>query len=225
MACPKNLRTDLLTGANTGGAWTYNGFNANIGATPAAPTVYPQVAGTAIPLNLNNSAAPVIPGGDNPSVTTDAADIGFHFFTYNVAIGDCTDSQVVILQVLPAVDAGADFNLSLCENGSSVVIYDEWVTNGTNPPLNIAGTTEWASASASSAYVPGSTADDITDDTFDPSLAAIGTYTYVFTVSATGQESGYTINCTDCTKTATVTISVVQAPVAGTAQTIAVCNA
>lgn len=83
--CLINLRTDLLTGADGGGEWTYDGYNETNSSGPFT-------VGTGEFENL--------PSGDNPQIDTSGKPVGFYRFTYSGGSGDCEDEVSVVLQII-----------------------------------------------------------------------------------------------------------------------------
>lgn len=232
MACTKNLRTDLLDStADTGGTWTYNGYRTfgnydgdkentgqfSPGDTPASP-----------PEELPSAGATM--SGDDPSVDLDGHTAGVYSFSYEVTGGSCTDTENVVLPLFDAPDAGEDTIINLCTTDASINLYTQWGIDGTNAPNASTSGVGWHSGTGlallGGAYNNNSTVNDITDDTFDPSIAGVGTYIFVYLeeVDMSALSGFDASDCIDCTDRATVTVIVTQEPNAGSASNAAYCN-
>jgi hypothetical protein len=98
MACLKNLRTDLLNGANAGGTWSYLGFH------PCDPEGTPGAGGT----------NPGTLSGDNPEIDPNDWIVGYYFFKYEGGQGDCADEVITVLQVLPKPCYPVPEDVSFC---------------------------------------------------------------------------------------------------------------
>jgi hypothetical protein len=202
MACAIFLRTDLLTGADTGGEWTYDGYsidNTTFGAGGTAP-------GALV--------------GDNPELDVTGWTPGFYKFTYAGGTGECADEVSTILAVIASPDAGCtpdDITYCEGEGGSGVNLLtlknDECEEEITNDDLTI----EWDGVSddPGAAFSAGSL--DIED-------LPVGTYTFTFTKTAT-VPGGFTLSeCENCEASeATLTIIITENFTAGTANSVAVC--
>jgi hypothetical protein len=204
--CTINLRTDLATGASTGGTWSYLGYSTTVGGTPGA-------GGTTPPALV----------GDNPAVDFSGYTPGFYHLRYAGGSGDCASQADYIVPVVDSGDAGTDATIDLCEDDAAINISAQLggtYPSGINPPdIAISGDT------ANAGYSDNSTAGDVTDDTFDPSLSGVGTFTFTITVTPEAP-AGYTLAaCTNCDpSTATLTINVLANFNSGTPNNVAVCN-
>lgn len=201
MACLKSLRTDFLTGADTGGVWTYTG--------PQSIQIVVTGLGT-VQLNPSNV---IDPGNDDPELDFDTlaglacGESYPALFTYTVTSGGCTGTAVVGLTVACVPDAGADAELDLCETDDAVIILDELGTDDTGGTI----TGDTANPGYAAGGTPPATAS------FDPSLSGVGSFDFVYTVT----DSSADCPCDD--SVATLTINVSAAPDAGTGSTAEIC--
>lgn len=203
MACLKSLRTDFLTGADTGGVWTYTG--------PSAIQV--QITGISGTVQLQ--PGDTVGSTDNPELDFDtlaglACDNTYpNLFTYTVTSGGCTDTATVGLTIACPPDAGTDIEIDLCESDSAVNLYD------------LLGATSndgvWTGDTANPGYSDNGTGGDPTDDTFDPSASGTGTFSFTYTVSDTSTDCP----CPD--SVGVITINVDTTPEAGTGSTAEIC--
>lgn len=225
MACAISLldRMNLNPGLSgviaTGGVWTFtsttNGSNDLTVSLNGAPniTVVPGV---------------VIGSTDNPSLNFDGSADADYVFTYTTGGGGaCQDDATLTVTVAAGVTAGVDFSTTLCTVVSENRNLYDILTGGngltgpgagsvTIPGSGITGV--WTGTGISSpGYSAG--AGVVTDDTFNPSLATVGTYTFTYTVDRTTA-----VDCLNCQDTATITFIVSDAPYPGLDSTVTVCS-
>lgn len=215
MACVQNLNS-RLTGQDPGGSWYYLGRSGTAGG----------------PYTYNVAEAPSCDGGatlvqGNPAANTgaiscptainfDNAATGFHGFVYEVEVGSCSATAAVEIEVLDQPSPGIPpATQQYCTTDSAFTIWTLW----SSAPGDVGTWDVSSTGTASLGYTAGATIDL---DTFDPSAAGTGTYTFVHTVTTPGNT--YPVNCADCTQTATITIEVIATPSAGTPSNITVCN-
>jgi len=197
MACPKFLRTDLNPTGQSGGQWTYVGYNSSVPG--------PTWAGTPSISLVNVAAGQVYtPGNDNPTINPLGVSAGFYAFDYIVTApvsggNACSDTERIVIQVAPAACAGQSRSISLCGDSSVLNLVDE-LEDGSACAVTI----DTASGSATSnAGYTGSPSY-----TFDPSLSPAGTFTFTNTVNV-DPYSGFAVNCADCANSAaTLSLSV-----------------
>lgn len=245
MSCCRNLRTDLLTGADATGdtvEWNYLGFASDGtgigGPYTDTPSVYPKVIANCVAACATGTAVNVVgnplTGSDDDTdvaVCFEGVDAGYYKFEYSITAGTCSDTQEVIVEVLDPPDVGTNASLTYCDTDGPFNMYAAWDNETSAPANGLATTIGWDSIAPS---VPNGAHDDvgtltnITDDTFDPSdlFGVIDPRIYVFTFSATAAAvaPNYMINCADCTQESTLTITVTTAPDAGTPAEQTVCN-
>lgn len=204
MACPKFLRTDLNPTGQSGGQWTYVGYNSSVPGPAWSDT-------PSIPL-VNVAAGQIYtPGNDNPSVNPLAVSAGFYAFDYivNAPVSGgnaCSDTERVVLQVANAACAGNSKSLTLCSDSSTINLFPTLQTDS-------ACTVQVGTLSGSLLSNPGYTGAP--SYTFNPALSPSGTYTFTNSRSVT-PESGFTVSCDDCgASTATLTITVVEVEAIG----------
>lgn len=175
----------------------------------------------------------VVPGSvigstDNPSIDFGASADADYVFTYTTGGGGaCQDDATITVTVANGVTAGVDFSTTLCTVINENRILHEILTGGngingvqggtvTLPGTGVTGV--WTgSGIVSPGYDAGGAA--VTDDLFNPSLAAVGTYTFTYTVDRTDA-----VDCENCQDTATITFIVSDAPYPGEDSTVTVCN-
>lgn len=211
MACPKFLRTDLNPTGQSGGQWTYVGYNSSVPG--------PSWAGTpSIPL-VNVSAGQVYtPGNDNPTINPLGVSAGFYAFDYTVTApvsggNACTDTERVVIQIAPAACAGQSATISLCGDSAVLSLVDE-LEDGSACAVTI--DTVSGSLTSNAGYTGSPTY------TFDPSLSPAGTFTFTNTVNV-DPYSGFTVSCADCANSAaTLSLSVTPVEAIGSASE-AVC--
>lgn len=122
MACLKYLRTDYKSDADTGGTWTFVGYN-NVSETA------PFTSGATINSISYNPGDDFTSEGedpDNPELTTDTLVAGFYKFEYTVGSVGCNDISDLILEVndicypTPGTDAQGNllpvFTANICYN-------------------------------------------------------------------------------------------------------------
>ena len=219
-SCNKDLNAQL-SGQDPGGSWYYRGVAATSGGALNPPSNFPTCdGGTA--LLIGNPTGNVNAVSCPSTVCFDGADTGFHKFTYEVETGSCSATADIEIQVLDTPDPGTPPGTqTYCTADDAFTIWDLW----SSAPA-VAGTWKVSSTGlASPGYNDEGSASDITDDTFDPGAATPGTYTFIHTITVTNPSSGtHPTNCAGCTQEATITISIVETPNAGTPSNITVCN-
>lgn len=188
--CQLSLRTDINSSSDTGGVWTYLGYNPvdpNVGNwnfTPVNPLV---------PLTIGQTLV-----GDNPMIDSAGKSNGFYRFSYAVTQGDCTDTEFFVIQIRNTSCAGDDFSVSLCSNSPTVSLaqlYD----NNTTCDLVIGNLT-----GQSGSPIIGSGPNF----NFNPSTNGPGTFIIRNTVIS-NPFSGFISQCEDCTDFADATITVI----------------
>lgn len=206
MACLINLRTDGLSGADSGGTWTWNGHHASSDTGP---------------FSTGTGTDPGTLTGDNPQIDFDGFIPGFYSFTYGGGEGDCGDEVDVIIAVVPSVNAGCDETLTYC-TGTGGTAVDLLALKNTECAESITDdnlTIEWDNSSDDPGAEFNAGAGTLNID----NLSA-GTYVFNF-IKTVEPPAGYTLeDCPNCaTDEATLTIVVQASFDAGTAQNIAVC--
>lgn len=216
MACVKNLRTDFLTGADTGGTWQYLGYHAsNPAGTPGA--------GGTDPGTLT---------GDNPQLDFTAYVPGFYFFRYSGGEVPCDGSVDIVIPVAPAPCIGAPDDIAFCEancdadpnpvGGSNAVEYFV-VEQDCNFSVDWHDFDLEQAPDSPDEFPAGFLNNWINGDENWCNLA-IGVYKVKATVSLKAI-SGFTFDCDDCDSVDhTLTITVREEFNAGTPTNIAVCN-
>ena len=205
MSCSLNLRTQGLTGADTGGTWEYNGYNSNNASGPFG-------AGGTSPGTLT---------GDNASIDFSGYTPGFYSFTYSGGQGDCADHVELVIAVTPSVNAGCDAEIQICQGEgttqSLLTLKNEECNEDIND-VNLTITLDDQGDDPGSAYNAG--AGTINLAALDP-----GIYIFEFKKEVTVPDGYDLSNCPNCDPSfATLTIEVLLSFDAGTANNIAVCN-
>jgi hypothetical protein len=149
MACPDFfLRTDGLTGADTGGTWA-----------------------------LESGTYPGSLAGDNPEIVIEDLGFGSNVFKYRYSTVDCPEVESTVVLFRPNLGSGDDSTYTACDNATAltlITLIDNFVA-GAN------ATYEWSGDGTSSpGYFVGTSYNN---STFDPSVAGVGTYNFVLTVS------------------------------------------
>lgn len=200
MACPKNLRTQLMTGAEAGGTWTYDGFSVDEAG--------PFTIGAWDPSPLT---------GDDPAVDfTGATSDGYHAFTYSGVdcLGNTVNAQLIVW-VSPRPDAGDPAVVDICEDETITV--DLFAELGGTPQTG--GVWELTSGTID----PGSTFD-AGAGTVDFVNHPPGTLIFTYTVSPSAP-AGYSLqNCENCDDDAsTVSVNINDTFDPGTPIQVGVC--
>ena len=236
MACIKALRTDFLTSSQSGGTFTFNGYDANLNETNptgALPTNEPTA------LTGLNPGDPVA-GGDNPSIDFSGTDEGVYSFTYTVISGSCTTSVTFLVPSIEGPNEGTDNSITACDADTNIIYLFDAISGGDGTNAVAANTLgvdtdgTWTISTATGAFFNGGV--DPTTATFDMSVitAGSGSATFIATYTIAGitgsqiyggttytQASG----CDDCDQTTDlVTISIVSAGTAGTPSNVYVCS-
>lgn len=221
MACAINL-FDYITGTNVSNTGTWQ-FTSTTGSGPNV-TLNVDGAGDAV-----YAPDAQVGAGNNPGVDFNSTETGVVTFTYTVTGdqgGGCTDTATLDITVVNGVTAGVSYSITVCSNTNQEYNLYSFLTGGTDgtstgaEPVSLPGGTvtgSWSGDVGASGYTAGTA--DIDDDTFNPNGVTNGVYTYTYSVAQTGAES-----CENCQDSATVTITVVTAPEAGTGQPATVCN-
>lgn len=231
MACTKTVAS--LFGTPTSGAtvtYTYIGYNAATGqgATCSADP----------PANCPNPGSPVNIGGGTvvpgtavlgpDLIDPTGATVGFYYFEACATLGGCSSCEIAEFEVLEGPSAFDDCTLTYCfdNSGSNIInLYTEWGSVCANAPsAGEASTIEWASTPADVNFVSRftDTASSINLDTLELNGLPVNDYALVFTVTTPGVDPG---DCPDCTKTKTLTVSIINTPTPGAAASMTVCNA
>jgi hypothetical protein len=231
MSCPKNLRTDLLTGANVGGTWSYLGYNA------CDPEGTPGAGGT----------APGTLTGDNPEIDTDGWIVGYYFFEYEGGEGECADSVITVLQVLPRPCYPMPENVGFCvgqyAGDVNCLGFDHFAANESECNFNFPASYGSCDPNRNlEFYFDLSITEDVgSPDQLPPSWLAgftcgveeadlndlpVGEYHIRIEVARkTSSHVGFTFDCTDCLDYSEVwVINVYESFDAGEAVKLAVCN-
>ncbi len=206
MSCEINLRTDGLSGADAGGTWVWNGFNASSDEGP---------------FSTGSGTNPGALSGDNPAIDFDGFTPGYYAFTYSGGEGDCGDEVTIVIAVVSSPNAGCSDTVTYCtgNGGSAVNLLTLKNTECGESITSTNLTIEWDDSSddPGAAYNAGAGTLDIED--LEP-----GTYVFTYTKVAVPPD-GYTLdNCPNCeASVATLTITIIATFTAGTANNIAVC--
>ena len=226
--------------AGGAGYFIYTGFNTSATGTPANPTVAPYVTaggitttiGTGTSGNTSTALYTCIGGGGTcqqevcfeDDTGSNPSDYGFHFFEYiastdtdNDPLTGCESTPVtLIIENIEAANPGTPAAVTYCSNENSEINIFNLLgtTSGTAPA--------WKSGSYSGTGFTDQGNTNITDDTFNPSVAGNGTYTWTHELTSTGAYPSSA--CPSCTQEAVVTITVTDAPSPGVPANITVCN-
>jgi hypothetical protein len=222
MACTI-IPYDQLGGTKqTGGSWSLlSGGPLTVSVNGGPETTY--------------SDGNAIPGQHNLTLGFNGTAAGTYVLQYTVGVLPCVDTATVTIDVAPSAKAGMDRTLTFCNSNTNGYNLFEFLRNfnglgslepnGTEVIVDTTGA--WSgSGTQSGAYSAGNVATP-TDDTFTPSLvlfpsgATSQSFTFVYTVTTPGADT----NCTNCTDTATINITVTLQPQAGTDGQVTVCNA
>lgn len=199
------LRTDLTTGADTGGSWKFTGSTLITSIT---------VDGGAVSLNIGDTVGV----NDDPQIDfcSIVAPAGTYTFVYTIpAAGGCpSDSTTVTLIIQDSPTVNADVTLDVCIGDPVINLFNQLgagtVTGGT-----------WGGAGTSHAgYTAGA---DETLSTFDPANGTIvPPETFVFTYTVAGNPTANGCPCADAVQTLTINVNDVFD--AGTGGTVEVCQ-
>lgn len=163
-----------------------------------------------------NPQSLTLSGGHLGTVDFTGAIIGSYLFTYNIGTVPCNDSSTVTVTVNAGADSGETKSYTYC-NVDAVPKNLFGLLGGT--PDND-GT--WSGNGTASAGYSAGVGGDPTDNTFTPSLSAVGIFSFIYTVNhGDGTTPG---GCTNCTSTTTMTITVTAAADAGGNGVVTVCN-
>jgi hypothetical protein len=200
MACPKFLRTDLNPTGQSGGQWTYVGYNSSVPGPPWSDT--PSIPLVNVAINTVYT-----PGNDNPTINPLGVSTGFYAFDYvvNAPVSGgnaCSDTKRIVIQIAPAACAGQTRSISLCGDSAVLNLVDE---------LEVGSACEVAIGTPTGTAIanPGYTGSP--SYTFDPSLSTAGTFNFTNTLNVTPY-SGYTLDCDDCDESS-ATLSLTVTPV------------
>lgn len=219
MACNVILYNMLGEPKQTGGSWKlFSGGPAVLSVNGAPEATF---------ANGNT-----IPGGHNISIGFNGTTAGEYVFEYTVGTVPCVDTSRVTVEVLPAAKAGRDRILTFCNSDVNSYNLFNLVQNGNGlggggPLENVDNTGVWSgSGTTSSAYSAGNVQTP-TDNTFRPNLVLFpsGATEQVFTFIYTVTKPNTSPDCTNCTDTAEIEITVTLQPNAGLDASITVCNA
>lgn len=218
MACSINLRTYLLTNADAGGTWTYNGailisgsanpFDGNVDNTTQFSTSVDVIASP--PEELPASGNPVV-GGDNPSLDATGHTQAYYSLTYTLTSGTCSVSNNVVLPIIEGPYAGVNITYpTQCTTPTHTIDLYELVSEGNTNGATASGT--WTMTKGFPNPHPGFNS---TAGTFDLSTIVwppkTPDYEFTYTVHA-NVPNGFTfprVVCTNCNSdTSTVSLTV-----------------
>lgn len=183
MSCNINLRTNTLVGADTGGTWTYLGYNAT------NPLGNPGTGGTTPPTLV----------GDNPLLNTETWVAGYYFFRYTIG-STCVAHTDTILNVAAKPIIGSLNNQQFCTLDSQVIDLDNYVSG-------LVGVRTWSVNSGSASVPSGSF--DANNGTLDLSLVNnAGNYIFNLVVVSDTPSGFSDFGCIRCISTNTLTITI-----------------
>lgn len=201
MACIVNLLDQALTGEDSGGTLSFDGYDANQDSI----------------FDSGGSAIFIDPDGN---VNFDGVVAGDYYFTYSGGLPpECNSSTPFFVRVLEHVDAGESASLFPC-NGDAVI--NLFAALGGTPDTN--GT--WSGPGTTSPnYSNGGTPNDPTDDTFNPIVNGLYVFTYtVNQITPSGFELVDCENCASDVATITINVQTCGAPCnAGNGSSLSVC--
>ena len=220
MACIKTfdnvVGTGLLTGNfSTNGTFTYLGYSTTEGGT----------------YDVNNGNWPWSTNTWGASVDVSNVESGFYKFLYHSNLPDTDPCYDDFEFIVPVVQGTADvpagpINIALCSGDAIANIFNDsgLYDKAAILPVDcsIGGT-----GVASPGYSDNGTPDDISDDTFDPSVLGSYPATVTFDITYTPvAPPGYTLDsCTNCEeKVLQVAYQVTEQFQVGDSNDIAVCN-
>jgi len=188
MACTINLLTQMLPGAGSGGTWTQDGYN---------------VLGAGNPYIGGGTDFDLF--GDDPLLDPSGAVPGYYFFSYD---DSCNPPQQVILYISDTVDAGDDYEFTVCVNATYYDLND-FLTG------DLGGT--WSIAPGSLPNLGGLLGFDpatgnVDIDQLTNSGAQLGTYIFLYTVEASTPSGFEQSDCGTCSSSMTVTINIINQP-------------
>jgi hypothetical protein len=174
----------MLPGAGSGGTWAQDGYN---------------VLGAGNPYIGGGTDFDLF--GDDPLLDPSGAVPGYYFFSYD---DGCNPPQQVILYISDPVDAGDDYEFTICYNSSDYDLND-YLTG------DLGGT--WSVA-------PGS---EPVDAGFDPDTGIFntetmtdnerpGAYIFLYTIQASTPSGFEQTDCATCISTMTVTVNIFPPP-------------
>lgn len=195
MACSKQLRTEFLSGADTGGVWALEGYNATSDAGPFA-------GGGSWPWTTSN----------NDDVVVDFSDVeqGWYKLSY-YATGDCGDSVDVVIGVKGGADGSAGpVTVDKCIGDAEFNVWDRYVNllgaSYEEGPYEVTGA--WSgNATSAPGWTPGG---HFTESTFDPDTE--GTYTLILTLTPVDMPGYSQVSCDNCDPLVMELTIVVSAP-------------
>lgn len=173
-----------------------------------------------------------IPGGHNISISFNGTAAGDYVFEYTVGVVPCVDTSTVTVTVLPAAKAGVDRTLTFCNSDTNNYNLFGFIQNGDGlggggPLVPVDNTGIWSGNGTTSGAYSAGNVQVPTDDTFRPSLVLFPNgsteQTFVFTYTVTKPNTSQ--DCTNCTDTSQISITVTLQPNAGADASITVCNA
>lgn len=202
-----------MAGATPGGTWTFDGFNSTTQAGPFG-------AGGTTPPTLV---------GDNPELNFNGYVVGFYKFTYEVEVGECTDTGSVIIQVVRKVCTPVNVNLEYCVGESGVLnAYTALgVTFGTACFIPNPG-----GLLSVGADVVDPSDINMVDRTIDMTGYGVGSYAIQVNFIKSGESPQFEMDCEGCviTHSATINISIIDCEdpcedvSAGDPENLTICN-
>lgn len=205
MACSKLLRSEFLTGADPGGLWSLDGFNATSESGPFG-------GGGNWPWTNTTD--------DNPLVDFDNIEQGFYSLEY-YKTGACAASETVVVPVRGGSGGNpGPTNLNLCNEGAAVNLWNEIVSlNGSfYDPGELEVTGAW---SGTVTGLPGfSAGGHFTQATFDPSGVAAGSYSAILTMGPVSIPGFTGVSCVNCDPVVSELTIVISEPLSAGEDTI-----
>lgn len=217
MACVITFDNDATTGLFSGATWNTSGIVELLGYSTTDGGTYG--AGGNWPWTTNSWGA---------SVDTSNIQEGFYKFKYKSSLPSsdpCYGEIIFYVSVVQGTVTIADKNITLCSGDATRNIFNDsglYALSGINPVDAVID----GSGTASPGYTAG-LADDVTDDTYNPTTETTFPVTRVFTITYTPTApAGYALNnCGNCDPiTVTVTYEVHEDFQTGTVNNNAVCN-
>jgi len=209
MACTYNLRTALGGSPQTGGTWS-----------PGHPN-----SGDCADLINTNPQSVTITGGELGTIDASGIIAGEYEFTYVVGSAPCQGCATVTVTVEDGafIDATLTSKTYCTDDDTDYVLFEEFFNPGTDTDgAWTGGGTSSAGYKGNGVTVGAGTPTNPQDDTFNPSDAGVGSYTFIYTVNhGDGTTPG---GCTNCVQSQTITIVVTAAGNAGTDGAVTLCN-
>jgi len=144
--------------------------------------------------------------------------LGTYTFTYSVGAVPCDDTADVVVTVNATAVAGDDVSKTYCTTDTTQYNLYNLITGSPDSD----GDWQAGTSGVTSAGYDDNSTSTVTDDTFQPSLVAEGTYVFIYNVNH--GDGNTPPGCDSCTDSSTLTINVVATGDAGGNGVATACN-